>query len=188
MGCNMTLFCKIQRKIHTLLVYFKENIRYEYFGQHSKIIKPMRIVGKKYIHIGNNVHILNGARIEAISKWHEQSFSPRLTIGNGTSIEQGCHIIVTDNLAIGNNCVISAYVYISDCNHQYISGKHIMETDLEIRQTSIGDNVFIGIGAKIIPGVRLGNGCVIGANSVVTHDVPEKTVVAGVPAKIIKYL
>ena len=184
----MSLVRRIFRKMRSVLKRCKENYRYGFFGKHSKIKKPMRVLGKRNIHIGNNVHILDDARIEAISEWKGKSLSPKLVIGDGTSIEQNCHIIATTSLSIGKNCVISAYVYIADCNHQYIPGEHIMETDLEVKPTSIGDNVFIGIGAKILPGVKLGDGCVVGANAVVTHDVPEKAVVAGVPAKIIKYL
>ena len=148
----------------------------------------MRILGKKHIFIGNNVIILHHSRIEAITKYGQQELHPYLSIGDSTNIGQNCHIIATDSLEIGKDCTFSSFVYISDCNHRYIPGLKISESGLDIRKTKIGNGVFIGIGARIMPGVTLGDNCVIGANAVVTHDVPERAVVAGVPAKIIKYL
>lgn len=159
---------------------------YGKFGKSSKIIRPMRVLGKKHIYIGDNVHILNGARIEAVSKWHGKALAPELHIGDNTSIEQNCHIIAADKLSIGRNCVFSADVYVADCSHQYVPGENAISTELEIKPTEIGDGVFVGIGAKILPGVKLGDGCVIGANAVVTHNIPPYSVAAGVPAEVIK--
>lgn len=178
----------IIRYVRDIKQKLKNDVFYGNFGHNSKIVKPMRIIGKRFMFIGNNVHILNGARMEAITEYKNQKLYPKLVIGDGTSIEQSCHIIATDELEIGKNCMFSAFVYISDCNHIYSPDKELNETNLEIKKTRIGDGVFIGIGARILPGVTLGNHCVVGANAVVTHDVPDRAVVAGVPAKIIKYL
>ena len=115
-----------------------------------------------------------------------QSLNGCLYIGNGTSIEQNCHIIAAYNLSIGKDCVISANVYISDCNHRYDENKRIIDSTLEVKRTNIADNVFIGIGAKIMPGVSIGERSVIGANAVVTRDVPPYQIWGGVPAKYIK--
>lgn len=182
----MTLFAKVLQHIQCRINSIKENAFYGQFGKKSKIVKPMRVLGKKYIYVGNNVHILNGARIEAVSKWHGKLLQPKLQIGEGTSMEQNCHIISADKLSIGRNCVFSADVYVADCSHQYVPGENALDTELEIKPTEIGDGVFVGIGAKILPGVHLGDGCVIGANAVVTHDIPPYCVAAGVPAKMIK--
>lgn len=184
----MSAFRKIVRRLFHSINYVRKNVFFGSFGYGTKIIRPMRIIGKKNMFIGKYVRILNGARLEAVSEYHGQRYAPRLIIGDRTTIEQCCHIIAADELWIGQDCVFSAFVYIADCNHQYIPGTRINDTDLEIKKTKIGNGVFIGIGARILPGVTLGDGCVIGANAVVTHDVPERAVVAGVPAKIIKYL
>lgn len=80
-------------------------------------------------------------------------------------------------------------VLITDIEHEYISGKSLMETGLRVGSVEIADNVTIGMGAKIIGAgkhIKIGANAVIGANSVVTKDVPEKTIVAGIPAKIIR--
>lgn len=182
----MTLFTKVLQHIQRRINSIKENAFYGQFGKSSKVVRPMRVLGKKHIYIGDNVHILNGARIEAVSSWHGKVLSPELQIGDGTNMEQGCHIIAASNLRIGRNCCFSAFVYVADCSHQYVPGVSTLSTGLEVKSTSIGDNVFIGIGAKVLPGVKLGDGCVIGANAVVTHDIPPYCVAAGVPAKVIK--
>ena len=152
--------------------------RYGRRGKNTTVIKPMRIIGKNHIFLGDNVTILNNARMETCSD------CAKLVIGSGTSIEQECHLIAADDLEIGEDCVISAWVYISDCNHIYNKKKPIMKSGLEIKHTVIGSHVFIGIGAKIMPGVSIGDYAVIGANSVVTKDIPSYQIWGGVSRKV----
>lgn len=155
------------------------NIHYGALGKHSKIVNPLRIIGKNHIYIGDNVHILNGARMET------HNFpNGSIRIGNHTSIEQYCHIIASSELLIGDYCVISSYVYISDSNHNY-DDFDMIHSALIVHDTTIGNHVFIGTGAKIMSGVKIGDFAIIGANAVVTKDVPSYEVWAGVPAKCI---
>lgn len=170
------------------IVFILKNKVWGMYGKGTRIIKPMRIQGKKDIFLGNNVHILNNVRIEAVSNYNNKLYHCKLEIGDNTSFEQNCHIIAADNLIIGKNCVISAYVYIADCNHIFKKNENALHTDLEIKKTKVGNNCFIGIGAKILPGVTLGNNCIIGANAVVTHDIPENAIACGIPARVIRYL
>lgn len=163
-----------------------DNIKYGKCGRKSKIIKPMRIIGKRRIFLGENVRILNNARLETIRIWSGKVLNGQLHIGDHTSIEQNCHIIAANYVGIGKDCVISSFVYISDCSHNYSPYSSIMESELEVKKTVIGDHCFIGVGACIMPGVILGDNVVVGANSVVTKNVPSNAIVAGVPAKIIK--
>ena len=147
-------------------------------GKNSRVVKPMRIINRRKIFIGNDVIILNGARMET---WD----NGEIHIGDGTSIEQGCHIIATDTLTIGKDCMLSAWIYIADCNHIYNSDMKLRDAGLKTMKTRVGNNVFIGIGAKIMPGVTIGDHAVIGANAVVTHDIPGYQIWGGVPAKFI---
>lgn len=177
------LLSKIQNRIYN----FVDNLRYGTCGHQSHIIKPMRIVGKRRIFLGDNVRILNCARLETIRIWAGIECNGKLTIGDRTSIEQCCHIIAADDVKIGKDCVFSAFVYISDCSHQYDPNESIMASELIREKVTIGNHVFIGIGSCIMPGVTIGDNSVIGANSVVTKDVPADCMVAGSPAKIIKH-
>lgn len=170
---------EFKRKIINKVYKIVGNIHYGSFGKHSKIIKPLRIIGKKNIYVGDDVHILNGARMET----HNYP-NGCIRIGNHTSIEQFCHIIASSELLIGEHCVISSCVFISDCNHNY-DEYDMLHSRLISRKTSIGNHVFIGTGAKIMPGVTIGDYAIIGANSVVTKNVPSYEIWAGVPAKCI---
>lgn len=163
-------------------------IGYREFGLTSRIVHPMRVLGKKYISIGKNVQILNGLRMEAVSRYGDQVFVPGLKIGDGTSIGQNCHIISAENLIIGENVTFSGNIFVSDCLHEYQEfNKHILSQPLTIRHTEIGDYSFVGYGAAILPGSVLGKQCIVGANAVVTAGTyPDGSVLAGVPARIIR--
>lgn len=173
---------RAKNKIETIL----DDTGYGSIGKKSTIIKPMRIIGKKRIYIGDNVTILNSARIETVRKWGDKELNGKLTIGDGTSIEQCCHLIAAKAVEIGKDCVLSAFVYISDCSHGYSPQTAIMQSELDIKPVKIGNHCFIGIGSCIMPGVELGDNVVIGANSVVTKSIPDNSMAAGTPAKVIK--
>jgi acetyltransferase-like isoleucine patch superfamily enzyme len=136
--------------------------------------KPIFICGSKNIYIGNRVRIFPGSRLET----HNDG---KINIGNNTSIGQGFHIISSgDDLTIGNNCLISANVFISNCDHIYGTD------DIKESSTNIGNGCFIGYGAVILSGTILGDRCVVGANAVVKGAFSEGCVIAGNPAEIIK--
>ncbi len=156
-------------------------------GKKSYIWKPMLVTNRKFIHIGSDCSIYPMARIECITKWGGQEFTPRLQIGNCCAFGQQLHMTCASSIIIGDNVTVSARVLITDINHSY------QEIDLpsanqklETRPVIIGSNSLIGINAAIMPGVKLGKNVVVGANAVVTSDVPDDCIVAGIPAKIIK--
>ncbi|HAX95805.1 MAG TPA: serine acetyltransferase [Prolixibacteraceae bacterium] len=102
------------------------------------------------------------------------SISYKTQIGSGFYIGHFGGIIVNHNAVIGKNCNISHQVTLGVANRGVRKGYPV-----------IGDNVYIGPGAKIIGNVNIGNNAAIGANCVVTKDVPENGVVVGVPGKVI---
>lgn len=181
------LLHNIFEKIAKVIKFPLCKITYGDFGFKSYIIKPMMISGKKYIHIGKRVTIRNGARIEAIDKYNNEIFQPRLIVEDNVSIEQQVHITCTDSLTIEHDVTISAYVYISDTSH-CIDKAHVnvLAQPLKSAATKIGAYSFIGIGAKIMPGVTIGKNCVVGAGAIVCKDVPDYCMVVGNPARIIK--
>lgn len=156
------------------------------YGKHTHVVKPLRIIGKRYIFLGDRVSILNGARMEALhDDWNNESYHGEIHVGEGTTIEQDLHIISAEKVLIGQNCMISSRVFISDCNHGLLPNKRFQEQPLTTKMTVIGNHVFIGTGAVIMAGIKIGDFSVIGANAVVTHDIPERTIAAGVPARTI---
>ena len=158
------------------------------FGRGSALHRPIRIMGKKKIFIGNHVHILDNARMETVAAFGKKRFSPCLTIGDNTSIEQGFHAIASGHLNIGSEVTISGNVFVSDCYHNYTDlDTDVMNQPLMYARTAIGDYCFIGYGASIQPGAVLGKQVIVGSNAVVLKgEYPDHCVLAGVPAKIIK--
>lgn len=156
-------------------------------GNSSYMAKPMRISGKHRVYIGDRVSIRKGIRLEVVTDWLGKKHNGEIHIGDDTAIEQNCHFVSANNLVIGNECLISAQVFITDCSHEYKDlNTRILLQSLIVSQTQIGDGTFIGYGACIMAGVNIGKHCVIGANSVVTHNISDYSVAAGVPAKVIR--
>lgn len=157
-------------------------------GKRSYIKNPIRITGAGDISIGSNSFVLDGARIEAVHEYNGQLFTPEIVIGNNVDIGQNLHLIAADTLVISHGVLISGNVYIGDCDHEYkIPGLPVSKQGIKVSKTFIGENCFIGYGAVIQPGSMLGRHCVVGSNAVVRKGVyPDYSVLAGVPAKVIK--
>lgn len=142
------------------------------------------------MYIGKQCNILGGRRICLDRNVTVRPYVDLWAAGNGVVIGERCRISVVNSLNIGKNVLISPDVYITDCDHAYENIKiPVMEQGVVNRQNkvSIGDDSYIGIHAVIVGNVSIGKHCVVGANSVVTKDIPDYCVVAGVPAKIIKH-
>lgn len=157
------------------------------FGRNSYIIKPQRIIGSKHITIGDNVSILHNIRMEAIEIWKSKKYNPSITIGDNVSIGQNFHITSASDLKIGDNVTIIGNCFITNIDHNYQDiDVNILKQDLIINETIIGENCFIGFGACIQAGTKLGKQCVVGANSVVKGDFDDFSVIVGAPGKVVK--
>lgn len=113
-----------------------------------------------------------------------------ISIGNNATLEVGdlsflnshCKIICHDRITIGDDVLIADNVTIRDSDIHKIVGKENEVT----KPIHIGNHVWIGDGARIMKGVTIGDGAIVAAGSIVTKDVPPKSLVAGIPAKVIK--
>lgn len=110
-------------------------------------------------------------------------FGKNITIGKNVFINSSCHFQDQGGITLGDGCQIGHNVTIATLNHD-IDPKY--RGDTMPSPVIIGKNVWIGSGATLVPGVTIGDNAIIGAGSVVTKEVPANTVVAGVPAKVIK--
>lgn len=109
-----------------------------------------------------------------------------LSVGADGFVGQGTTIMARQGISIGTDCLIAEYVTIRDQNHDYMAGQPLRRQGFVCAEISIGNNVWIGAKATILPGGTIGDNAVIAANAVVTRDVPANTLVAGVPAVPIK--
>lgn len=111
----------------------------------------------------------------------------KLSIGNNVSIHPMCYIDATGGVDIGNDVSIAHGVTIMSTTHKFSSSDlPIKDQGIELMKTELMDNVWIGAKATILSGVTINSGSIVGANSLVAHDVQQNTIVGGVPARIIK--
>lgn len=150
---------------------------------------PIIIRGKKYIDFGKNLTTGYRCRFE-VNGIHE---GKKLIFGDNVNIGDNVRISCTRSIVIGNNVLIGSKVLIIDNSHGTYSGDSQdspllppNKRKLSSSEIIIGDNVWIGENVVIQKGVRIGKGCVIAANSVVTKNIEENSIVGGIPCKQIK--
>ena len=150
------------------------------------------LLGEEYISIGKGTYIGEHKHLTA---WKTTCaggcFNPEIHIGENCCFGNWNHITAINSIKIGNNLLTGKWVTITDNSHGETDSDTLKIAPLMRIVTSkgpvvIGDNVWIGDKATILPGVTIGDGAVIAANAVVTKDVPPYSVVGGNPARIIK--
>lgn len=116
-------------------------------------------------------------------------YGGKILIGNRTSINDACEFFAHQGakITIGDYCVLAkrttimTRAHVFDDPNQRIINQGYYDSDVEI-----GSDVWTGLDVKILPGVKIGDGCVMGANAVVTRDIPSMSVAVGIPAKVIR--
>ncbi len=90
-------------------------------------------------------------------------------------------------IEVGENTIIASHAFVVDFDHRFDRPElSFYDSGFDCRRVTIGSNVWVGAGTKILKGVSIGDGCVIGAGSVVTRDVPPYSIAVGVPARVIR--
>jgi len=137
-------------------------------------------IGKRgRVRFGRFVWIGDGTKIRC----HEGE----VIIGDKTVLGQECTISAYQHVRIGEQCVIADRAMFIDFDHGIVEVERtIREQGIYKRDVDVGSNVWIGYGACVLRGVQVGDNAVIGANAVVTADVPANAVVGGIPAKVIR--
>jgi acetyltransferase-like isoleucine patch superfamily enzyme len=155
------------------------------FGK-SKIYFSAKIDGSEFIAVGNGVVIREYSWLLAL-KGSDKTKRVLIEIEDNAYLGHQIHIVAIQKVKIGKNVLIADKVFISDCNHNYENiDIPIKEQGVQFKKIVIlNENCWIGENVCIV-GASVGRNSVVSANSVVTHDVPDYCVVAGVPGRIIK--
>lgn len=181
----MFLYLRIKNILYSRIFSFFYRTRFKYFGNKSIVLFPLKIDGINNISLGNNVYVAKYSWLAALPLTGEKECN--LIIGDGTNIGHFNHIYATKSIIIGKKVLTADKVYISDNLHSY-KNINIPIIDQPIKQISaveIGDGSWLGENVCVI-GAKIGKNCVIGANSVVTNDIPDYSVAVGSPARVIK--
>lgn len=150
-----------------------------------RIEYPAIVNGEGRIRIGGNTQILANARMQ-IYDLNEEKGS--INIGANCYILYRCTMLAGGCITIGDNVLIANDVSILSESHQFMpeNPKPYMDQELIFQDVTIGNNCWIGAKVTILPGVSVGTGCVIGANSVVNKSIPDYCIAVGAPAKVVK--
>ena len=150
--------------------------------------RPTTIFNERYISIGEDTLIGPGVALSAgMVPGQECLSSPVVSIGDRCLIGRGSGIVGHFSITIGNDVWTGHHVYITDQNHGYEDvTRPISAQSQPERAVSIGDGSWLGHGCVVLPGVSIGAHVVVGANSVVTKNIPDFSVAVGSPARVIR--
>jgi len=162
-----------------------------FFFRKSRLIRlPFDVRNKLNIDFGEKLTTGVGCRIEAFP----ESDKIVLKFGKNVQLNDYVHITAMNNVTIGDNVLIANKIYISDCSHGSYSGDEndshpdVLPIDrpLYFKDVIIEDNVWLGEFVSVLPGVTIGKGTIVGANSVVSKSLPPYVIAVGTPAKPVK--
>ena len=106
-----------------------------------------------------------------------------IQIGNGCVFSRGVHLVAMAGISMGDGCMIGEYSSLRDANHRRTAETSLRDAGHVSAAITLGRQVWIGRGVTVLAGVTIGDFATVGANAVVTHDVPAYATVAGIPAK-----
>lgn len=188
----LTLMDRIVKSGYSFLYWNFVKYKLKHCGHGSMFQYPFRIIGEKYISIGEKSYAAYGMKIEAHSvDTKENEFYPSIIIGDDVHIGTNVHIGAINKIEIQSGVLLGSDITIIDHSH----GKgDDTERDIAPQYRAlyskgpviIEENVWIGDKVVILPNVKIGKGSIIGAGSVVTKNIPPFSVVAGNPARVIK--
>jgi acetyltransferase-like isoleucine patch superfamily enzyme len=140
---------------------------------------PVYASGTKRIRIGKRCRIGRDTELRTMG-------GGQIHIGDDVRISRGCTLVAYSGIYLDSFSIVGEYSSIRDANHGMERGENMRFQQHTSEPIRIGQNVWIGRGCCLLPGITIGEGAVIGANSVVTKDIPADSVAAGSPAKILK--
>lgn len=176
---------KFLKSVGRRLLYRPRGLK---MGRNSVIRRPRWVMNPAQIVIGESTRIGRYAVLAAITEYAGIRLDGKIRIGNNVYIGGWVQIHAINVVEIGDGSVLSEHIFLTDSAHGFDpEGPPIMQQPLQSKGPVIlGKGCFLGFGATVMPGVTLGNNCIVGARAVVTRSFPSYSVVAGNPARLIK--
>lgn len=182
----ISFFRRIWNIIYRLLLFIPYKLLFQKFSISDIVVKPICLT-PNCIELGEGVYIGPYSRLEGVSKYNNQTYKPRIVFGDRCSVQQGLYLTCANSITIGKYTAIAANVTITDIHHPYDDITIPIESnDIIVKEVVIGDECKIYNSVVILPGVHIGKHVTIGANSVVSKDIPDFCIAVGSPAKVVK--
>ena len=154
-----------------------------FFRPARLIRRPVYIRGRKGMAFGPGFTTGYRCRFELMGE------GITLRLGKNCKIGDNVHIAASEQVTIGDDCLFASHIFISDTNHGTLQDDPATPPDsrpLTSQPVSIGKNVWLGEGVAVLPGAKIGDGCIVGAHAVVKGEIPPYTMAVGAPAKPVK--
>ncbi len=163
------------------------NLFYRCFGVNIKGYVWMRAIeiprGWGDITLEDQVALDRGVSLVLAGPFSDKGH--KLVIRSGTYVNRFTIFDAHEHIEVGRDCMIGPHCYITDADHRKAAGRSIKSQPMKKAPVIIEDEVWLGAHVVILPGVRIGKGAVVGAGSVVTHDIPSHAIAVGKPARVI---
>ena len=179
----MSLLSRIEKRWGNLARTAMDRVRAGWWRVRGAALGAKNRVGKGCVierpwllTTGERVQLEHGAHIKMVEE------NARITLGSATFVGFGSELDIALELHVGSHVLIAPGCFITDHNHRHEGSGLIDAQGTESRPVRIGNDVWLGAHAVVLPGVTIGDGAIVGAGAVVTRDVPPQTVVVGVPA------
>jgi acetyltransferase-like isoleucine patch superfamily enzyme len=173
---------RLRGKMFSLLI----SGAFAHYGKNTVLMYPIRLNGEERIAIGDQVFIGSGSWLQTLPDRENEAVA--VSIGKGTSFAGACVISAVRSVTLEENVLLARNVYISDHIHKYTdTGVPVIAQGMDkILPVLIKRGAWLGQNVVVCPGVTIGVGAVVGANSVVTKSIPDYCVAAGAPARVLK--
>ena len=174
---------RIKARAFTLLL----SSQFKKIGVGSRIVPPFRFRGLGAISLGDNVIIHRDCWIHVVAE-NGAAGAPLIIIKDDASIGMGATVSAARQVVIGEHVLLARNVYISDHSHAFddVNTPIVRQGINGIAPVAIGRHTWLGQNVVVLPGVTIGEHCVIGANSVVKSSIPDFSVAVGAPARVVK--
>jgi len=191
----------LRRPLPDLLAYLRDKVTSAFWrnsiarvGRGFHVCRGAQIQGGRFITIGDGFIAGQMLWIEAVQGWAGVTYEPVIEIGNHVTCSQSVHIAAIARVTVGDGVMFGSRIHVTDHGHGRYQGEEQDSPNIRptLRQLAPGKavlierNVWLGDGVVVLPGVTIGEGTIVGANSVVSRDLPAGVIAVGSPAAPIK--